>query len=169
MGQSPSMKDSWLLPDELATERLGQALARSCPWDEREPRVLYLSGELGAGKTTLAAALLRELGVTEAVRSPSYALIELYQLGQRCAVHVDLYRLQGRSELEQLGLRDYLNGQTLLLIEWPERGAGALPGRDLALRLDTQPMRRATVSAGTEAGDTWLKLLRSATETEGES
>jgi tRNA threonylcarbamoyladenosine biosynthesis protein TsaE len=160
------MKNSWPLPDELATERLGQTLARSCPWDEREPRVLYLSGELGAGKTTLAAASLRELGVTEAVRSPSYALVELYQLGQRCAVHVDLYRLQGRSELEQLGLRDYLNGQTLLLIEWPERGAGALPQCDLAVRLDTQPMRRATVSARTGPGDTWLTLLRGAVATE---
>jgi len=156
------MKSSWLLPDEIATERLGQALARSCPWDEREPRVLYLSGELGAGKTTLAAALLRELGVAEAVRSPSYALIELYQVGERYAVHVDLYRLQGRLELEQLGLRDYLNGQTLLLIEWPERGAGALPVCDLALMLDTQPTRRATLSARTGPGDAWLKRVSSA-------
>ena len=163
------MKNSWLLPDLTATERLGQALERGCPWGEREPRVLYLSGELGAGKTTLAAALLRELGVAEPVRSPSYALVEPYQVGERCVVHIDLYRLEGRSELEQLGLRDYLNGQTLLLIEWPERGAGALPACDLALTLDTRPTRRASVSARTEAGNMWLKLVSRAVPNEDES
>jgi tRNA threonylcarbamoyladenosine biosynthesis protein TsaE len=150
-------KNSWLLPKVGATESLGQTLARRCPWGDNEARVLYLSGEIGAGKTTLAAALLRELGVTEPVRSPSYALLEVYPLGDRCAVHIDLYRLQRHSDLQPLGLRDYLNGQTLLLIEWPERGIGALPLADLALTLDTQPVRRAAALAQTAPGEAWLQ------------
>ncbi|HEY3730971.1 MAG TPA: tRNA (adenosine(37)-N6)-threonylcarbamoyltransferase complex ATPase subunit type 1 TsaE, partial [Steroidobacteraceae bacterium] len=72
------MKAQWWLPDARATQRLGDALARSLRWDEQLPRLLYLSGELGAGKTTLAAAVLHALGVEESVRSPSYALIEAY-------------------------------------------------------------------------------------------
>jgi tRNA threonylcarbamoyladenosine biosynthesis protein TsaE len=163
------MKNSWLLPKVGATERLGQILARGCPWGDSEPRVLYLSGEIGAGKTTLAAALLRELGVTEPVRSPSYALLEVYPLGERSAVHIDLYRLQGHSDLQSLGLRDYLNGQTLLLIEWPERGIGALPLADLALTLDTQPVRRAAAWARTAPGEAWLQGTCGGLQTEVEA
>jgi tRNA threonylcarbamoyl adenosine modification protein YjeE len=150
------MTDTWVLPDATATERLGEALALSCTWDERQARVLFLSGELGAGKTTLAAALLRVLGVTEAVRSPSYALVEVYPTPAGQAVHIDLYRLQGYAELEQLGLRDYLNARTLLLIEWPERGAGSLPCPDLHVHLQTVPVRVAIIQALTDAGARWL-------------
>jgi tRNA threonylcarbamoyladenosine biosynthesis protein TsaE len=150
------MTDAWVLPTAAATERLGQALGASCTWDEHLARVLYLSGELGAGKTTLAAALLHTLGVTEGVRSPTYALIEVYPIGARQAVHIDLYRLQGLAELEQIGLREYFTGQTLLLIEWPERGVGALPGPDLHLHLQTTPRRLAKLEAHTSAGARWL-------------
>jgi tRNA threonylcarbamoyladenosine biosynthesis protein TsaE len=153
------MKDVWPLPQVRATQRLGQVLARTCPWSERAARVLYLSGELGAGKTTLAAALLHELGVIEPVRSPSYALLELYAIGERSAAHIDLYRLSAPDELEQLGLRDYLNAQTLLLVEWPERGAGVLPPADLQLHLHTQPQRCASFSAPSDAGRHWLGSL----------
>jgi tRNA threonylcarbamoyladenosine biosynthesis protein TsaE len=154
------MSAAWPLPDVQATERLGAALARSCPWSDSSARVLYLSGELGAGKTTLAAALLRTLGITEPVRSPSYALIELYQAGSHAAAHIDLYRLSSALELETLGLRDYLNPQTMLLIEWPERGGAALPPPDLHLQLDTLPARSANPIARTDAGNTWLHALR---------
>jgi tRNA threonylcarbamoyladenosine biosynthesis protein TsaE len=151
------MSHVWPLPQVQSTEQLGQALARSCPWSDGTARVLYLRGELGAGKTTLAAALLHELGVTEPVRSPSYALIELYQCGAHSAAHIDLYRLSSPVELETLGLRDYLNGQTLLLIEWPERGGMASPAADLRVDLVTQPARSAALHALSDAGQAWLR------------
>jgi tRNA threonylcarbamoyl adenosine modification protein YjeE len=157
------MKAIWRLPSARATESLGVALARHLPWDEREPRLIFLSGELGAGKTTLAAALLRALGVEETVRSPSYALIETYRARGREAVHIDLYRLQGAEELQQLGLRDYLNGRTLLLVEWPERAGGALPRPDIDVRLastaeDGGMGRTACIEAQSSTGETWLAL-----------
>jgi tRNA threonylcarbamoyl adenosine modification protein YjeE len=155
------MKAVWRLPDARATENLGVALARDCPWDEREPRIVFLSGELGAGKTTLAAALLQALGVEETVRSPSFALIETYAARAGEAVHLDLYRLHGAEELQQLGLRDYLNGRTLLLIEWPERAGGALPSADLQVLLQTSAEgatggRTACITARSSAGEAWL-------------
>jgi tRNA threonylcarbamoyladenosine biosynthesis protein TsaE len=160
------MSGVWPLPEVQSTERLGRALARSCPWSDGTARVLYLSGELGAGKTTLAGALLHELGVKEPVRSPSYALIELYQSGQRSAAHIDLYRLSTPMELETLGLRDYLNRQTLLLVEWPERGGTVLPPADLQVELVTQPTRSADVWAVNEAGHAWMRALEAALPTE---
>ena len=157
------MKATWRLPSARDTERLGMALARSCPWDEHAPRLLFLSGELGAGKTTLAAALLQGLGVAEIVRSPSYALIETYRAHAGEAVHIDLYRLHGADELQQLGLRDYLNARTLLLVEWPERAGTALPPPDLEVRLeaitaDGAAARNACIEARSPAGETWLAL-----------
>jgi tRNA threonylcarbamoyl adenosine modification protein YjeE len=161
------MKALWRLPDARATQHLGVALARDCPWDEHEPRIVFLSGELGAGKTTLAAALLQALGVEETVRSPSYALIETYLARAGEAVHLDLYRLQGAEELRQLGLRDYLNGRTLLLIEWPERGGAALPPADLQVQLQISADgadggRTACISARSRAGEAWLALTSAA-------
>jgi len=154
------MNGLWLLPDQPSTQQLGDALARSCPWSETQTRVVYLTGELGAGKTTLAAAMLHTLGVLEPVRSPSYSLIELYRVQAGQVVHVDLYRLQGGWELEQLGLRDVLEGRTLLLIEWPERGAGALPRPDLDLRLDTVPVRQIRILSRSDPGEAWLQDTR---------
>jgi tRNA threonylcarbamoyl adenosine modification protein YjeE len=161
------MNASWRLPSERATENLAIALARYCPWDEREPRLLFLSGELGAGKTTLAAALLRALGVEETVRSPSYALIETYAARAGEAVHIDLFRLHGAEELQQLGLRDYLNGGTLLLVEWPERAGSALPRPDLQVRLEMicengDAGRKACIEALSGVGESWLGLVSGA-------
>jgi tRNA threonylcarbamoyl adenosine modification protein YjeE len=161
------MKATWRLPGTRHTEELGAALARGCPWDQAEPRLIYLSGELGAGKTTLAAALLQALGVEEIVRSPSYALIETYAARAGEAVHIDLYRLRGSEELQQLGLGDYLNGRTLLLIEWPERAPGALPPADLEVRLELSDARGGAgrighVEARSSAGEAWLLDTRAA-------
>jgi tRNA threonylcarbamoyl adenosine modification protein YjeE len=161
------MKATWRLPGVRQTEDLGAALARACPWDQAEPRLIYLSGELGAGKTTLAAALLQALGVEEIVRSPSYALIETYVARAGEAVHIDLYRLRSSEELQQLGLRDYLNRNTLLLIEWPERAADALPPADLEVLLElcdagSGAGRSGHVEARSSAGEAWLGLTLAA-------
>jgi tRNA threonylcarbamoyl adenosine modification protein YjeE len=166
MGEAAPMNASWRLSSARATEGLGRALAGSCPWDRQQPRLVFLSGELGAGKTTLAAALLQALGVEETVRSPSYALIETYRARAGEAVHIDLYRLAGANELHQLGVRDYLNGDTLLLVEWPERAGGALPGPDLLVRLeplaDPAAGREARVEARSKAGESWLRAAMAA-------
>ena len=103
--------------------------------DERAPLVIALSGELGAGKTTLVGGLLRALGHAGAARSPTYTLIEPYQLGGRDVNHCDLYRLRDPSELEDLGLRDLLTPRSVLLVEWPERGGNHLATPDLAIAL----------------------------------
>lgn len=97
--------------------------------------MLYLEGDLGAGKTTLVRGLLRGLGHGGAVRSPTFTLMESYSLGGRELHHLDLYRLGDPEELEYLGIRDICDGRAILLVEWPDKGAGVLPGADLALRI----------------------------------
>ena len=150
----------WPLTDVAQTQHLGAVLARTCPWPAPVARLLFLSGELGAGKTTLAAALLDALGVPETIRSPSFSLIEIYALSRGVAVHVDCYRLADARELEQLGLRDYFTADTLLLIEWPQRAASALPQPDLALHLAFAGTgRTCTISAHSSAGGAWLRAL----------
>ncbi|HRD48984.1 MAG: tRNA (adenosine(37)-N6)-threonylcarbamoyltransferase complex ATPase subunit type 1 TsaE [Candidatus Competibacter sp.] len=115
-----------------ATEKIGvrlaQALTPGC--------ILYLRGDLGAGKTTLARGLLHGLGHSGIVKSPTYTLVEPYQIGAWRLFHWDLYRLTDPEELEYLGLREQIDGETALLIEWPERGHGALPTADLEVTLD---------------------------------
>jgi tRNA threonylcarbamoyladenosine biosynthesis protein TsaE len=145
-----------LLHTAADTARLGAALADTCPWEQDGPRLLFLSGEIGAGKTTLAAAMLARLGVDEAARSPSYALIETYTVPAGLAVHIDCYRLSEPRELEQLGLRDYFTNHTLWLLEWPEHVRSALPMPDLNLSLAPVGEGRAgTLQALTGVGEYW--------------
>lgn len=148
------------LLDEPATRRLGAALARHCPWSLPAARCVFLSGELGAGKTTLIGALLAACGVREPVRSPTYSLLEIYAFGAHLGAHLDLYRLHGAEELEQLGLRDYLHDGALLLVEWPERAEEKLPRPDLWLRLSPEGTGRGCrLDAHTAAGRDWLEAL----------
>jgi len=152
------------LYDSEATEVLGAALACALPALSDAPAVLHLIGELGAGKTTCARSLLRTLGVAGIVRSPTYTLVEMYPAGPVQCVHVDLYRLQGAEDLEDLGLRDFLAPGNLLLIEWPERGAGLLPPADVAVSLSYEAEGRdATLRAGSSRGMVWLDNLRTET------
>jgi tRNA threonylcarbamoyladenosine biosynthesis protein TsaE len=147
------------------TEAIGAALARHCPWDERQPRTLHLRGELGSGKTTLTRGLLRALGEGGSIISPSYSLIELYPLRAGTVVHADLYRLNGVAEFEELGLADYYQGRTLLLIEWPERASPRLPSPDVALTLSFEGEGRHFMArAESRAGDTWLDSVRRASQ-----
>lgn len=147
------------LPDEQATEALGAALAPLLA----PGLMIHVRGELGAGKTTLVRGLLRALGVTGAVRSPTYTLIEPYELPSFQLYHLDLYRLGDPEELEWLGLRDLLDGRSLCLIEWPERGQGVLPDPDLEVRLEhAGGARRAHLEGRTEAGKRVIAQLDAA-------
>jgi tRNA threonylcarbamoyladenosine biosynthesis protein TsaE len=113
---------------------------------------------LGAGKTTWARGFFAACGVTAVVRSPTYTLLELYDLGPVQALHLDLYRLQDASELEPLGLRDWARPGYLWLIEWPERAAGRLPAADLRVTLSASPQgHEITVAAATMLGEDWLR------------
>ena len=97
--------------------------------------VVYLRGDLGAGKTTLARALLQALDVGERVKSPTYSLIESYRSGDLRVHHLDLYRIAGADELEWLGLADLVDGPSLVVVEWPDRGLSGLPPADLEIEL----------------------------------
>lgn len=123
------------LPDEASTTALGQRLAVELLKAGRG--VVFLHGDLGAGKTTLARGLLRACGLTGTLRSPTYTLMEPYSAGGQGFLHLDLYRLTDPSEVENLGLRDYPSESTIWLVEWPQRGAGFLPAPDLDVVLET--------------------------------
>ena len=147
------------LRDEAATQALGAALARVL-----EPgTVVYLEGELGAGKTTLARALLRALGERGRVRSPTYTLLETYRAGGLEIAHLDLYRMDDPAELEEAGLRELADGRRVMLVEWAQRGAGALPPADLEVRLDCAGDGRcAVIGASSGRGERLLAALATA-------
>ncbi len=148
------------LTDAAATELLGAALAHAFPGAPTGPASLHLEGDLGAGKTTCVRSFLRTLGVSGLIRSPTFTLVETYTLTGLTAVHVDLYRLTGAQEVEELGLRDFLGPDCLLLVEWPDKGARVLPPPDLAMALSfAEPGRIARITAHGLLGERWLGNL----------
>ena len=148
------------------TEAFGARLARARPERDELFGVIYLSGELGAGKTTLTRGFLRELGVTGAVRSPTYTLVEVYETGALTTLHLDLYRLTDPAELENLGLREWARPGHLWLIEWPERGSDRLPGADLVVMLKAGEFGHdIELNAQGPLGASWLERLSAAPPT----
>ena len=144
-----------VLADAEATEWLGVQLAQSIT-----PGIIYLKGDLGAGKKTLARGFMRGLGHTGRVKSPTYTLVEPYILEPCRVYHMDLYRLADAEELEWLGLRDMLAEAALLLVEWPERGKGFLPSADLTVDISyAGDGREARLLAATPVGQHWIASL----------
>lgn len=138
---------------------MGAIAARMAPAG-RAGGIVYLEGDLGAGKTSFARALLKAMGAGERIKSPTYSLIESYRIERADAHHLDLYRIADAGELEWLGLADLWTPDALVLIEWPERGRGALPPPDLLLRIAHAGDRRAIdASAKTPRGERLLAAL----------
>jgi tRNA threonylcarbamoyladenosine biosynthesis protein TsaE len=141
---------------EAAMMALGARLARALT----AGMIVFLEGDLGMGKTTLARGVVRALGHIGAVKSPTYTLVEPYELQTVTVFHFDLYRLGDPEELEFMGIRDYFNSSSIALVEWPQRGKGFLPPPDLMVRIGLQGTGRALVfEAGSERGVECLKCL----------
>jgi tRNA threonylcarbamoyladenosine biosynthesis protein TsaE len=146
----------WLATTADDTEAFGARLATVRPAGNALA-ILYLTGDLGAGKTTFARGFLRGCGVTGPVKSPTYTLVEVYETPTVSIVHLDLYRLLDPEELEPLGLRELARPGYIWLIEWPDRGTGRLPFPDLSVTLCGGAAGHEINVTGTSAlGETWL-------------
>ena len=148
---------SHFLDSQEALESFAGKVAKNSNLD----LVIFLEGNLGAGKTTFARGFLRGCGYQGLVKSPTYTLVEPYSLdGDKNVYHFDLYRLADGEELEFAGVRDYFDGDSVSLIEWPEKAEGYLPEPDLVCQLDYEGEgRQVTVSAMTSKGDAALLRL----------
>jgi tRNA threonylcarbamoyladenosine biosynthesis protein TsaE len=155
-----------ILADEAATTAVGSALARSLPDIAHQNLQLALSGELGSGKTTLARGMLRALGITGAIKSPTFTLVEPYEAARGPIHHLDLYRLEnGGAALEGLGFRDLRGQPGLVIVEWPERAGQALGTTDLHANLELEGTgRRISLVTGSPSGRSWLEASRALLE-----
>ena len=127
------------IPDEASMLAFGAMLAHACT----DTAVIFLHGQLGAGKTTLARGFLSGLGYADKVKSPTYTLVEPYKIGNGHVYHFDLYRLRDPLELDYMGIRDYFAPNNICLIEWPEYGIGVLPLADITCDISFQDDQRA--------------------------
>lgn len=147
---------SFLLADENATMDFAQRLAAQL----KPGMVIYLQGDLGAGKTTLVRAVLNALGYTGRVKSPTYTLLEPYQVAEIDLRHFDLYRMNDEEEWESAGFRDEFNGQNIFFIEWPDKARNLLPPADVEIVFEILPQgRRVEIFGHTQIGKECLKHL----------
>jgi len=144
------------LADEQAMSDFGARIARIT----QGHGLIFLEGNLGMGKTTLSRGIIRGLGHVGAVKSPTFTLVEPYEIGDVRAFHFDLYRLVDPEELEFLGIRDYFEDDALCLIEWPDKGAGFLPKPDLTITISPQDSGRSlTILSQGSRGEAWCAAL----------
>ena len=148
---------SWVLNSERATEQFGGHLVDGLEGSG----IVFLKGDLGAGKTTLCRGVLRGLGYNGAVKSPTFTLVEPYELPQHSVYHFDLYRLSDPAELNYLGVDEYFTSRALCLIEWSEKGIGLLPKPDLEIemRVIGDTSRQVSVQSGSDKGERALARL----------
>ncbi|MBF6617031.1 MAG: tRNA (adenosine(37)-N6)-threonylcarbamoyltransferase complex ATPase subunit type 1 TsaE [Candidimonas sp.] len=166
MNTHPLAELSVDLPDEAATIALARQLA---PMLAEPPAIadntvpggrIHLRGDLGAGKTSFARAFLRACGITGRIKSPSYALLESYNLSNLYFYHLDFYRFSDPREWMDAGFREILDKNAVVLIEWPEHAGALLPPPDLDIKLDyADTGRRAKLTAHSEKGKLWLTTL----------
>ena len=147
------------LKDEQDTTALGSKIAAIL----HPGLTLHLVGELGAGKTSLARSILKALGYAGKVKSPTYALVELYTISRLNLYHFDLYRFSSPSEWIESGFREYFNPESICLVEWPEKGGAYIPKPDIRISLDIEGKgRHVRIDATSEAGGQCLKRLKEA-------
>jgi tRNA threonylcarbamoyladenosine biosynthesis protein TsaE len=147
------------LADENATVAMGQKLSQAI----NEGAVIFLHGDLGAGKTTLTRGVVQGFGHTGNVKSPTYTLVEPYELTNQHVYHFDLYRLADPEELEFMGIRDYFENNSVCLIEWPEKGAGMLAQADLEITMEyIDSARKVIISTNTDNGQKIINKLNNA-------
>jgi tRNA threonylcarbamoyladenosine biosynthesis protein TsaE len=157
MSAQPNTPLSLILPNEAATLALGADLAAGLA----PGMVIFLSGELGAGKTTLVRGMLRALGITERIKSPTFSLLELYTVSSLYLYHFDFYRFKHPDEWVDAGFREYFNAASVCLVEWPEKAGSHLPAPDLRITMATSDSARSiTLSDESEAGRKCLQHLR---------
>jgi tRNA threonylcarbamoyladenosine biosynthesis protein TsaE len=150
------MRVAFQLRGESAMVDFGRSLGKAC----RGGLVLFLEGDLGMGKTTLCRGILQAFGHQGAVKSPTYTLVEPYDLADKTVCHFDLYRLAEPEELEYMGIRDYFGNDTLCLVEWPDKGRGFLPKPDIVVSIELiDDGRQVNLAAVSETGQQVLARL----------
>ena len=149
------------IPDEFSMLRFGKKLAETLLVQQSKKAVIvYLNGDLGAGKTTLTRGMLQGIGHQGNVKSPTYTLVEEYNIAGKMIYHFDLYRLADPEELEFMGIRDYFNTDCICLIEWSEKGQGILPEADFLVNIDYyDDARNIELVAQTELGENIIQAF----------